>query len=231
MVACAPISQSAPSLAALARGARRAFGAADRIASIDVGPGSREVRVVVRRPRTDVDSLLAQWQASLLLQSVHAAACSAGREPERRDTIATAGGARSAADSSMAVPPVTGVDASFATVDPAFRARLASAAGQFGFRVRSLVVLRSGGDAAQIRIESDAPRTLIANTVAIDGALVAPGATCAAIACLRGFFLEADDARGRPFMVIRQVTSLPSGQLAWGGQWVRAGLPYPFPHG
>jgi hypothetical protein len=248
---CALISPGAPSLSLLARGARLALGPASSVAGIRVStppprywghklgphyrtitPHSPWVYVSLRKTDTNVEQQRAFWQASVLIQSLHAAVCGSGRRPESGDSIVRAG--KAAVTTNEPGPTGRGPQlphAPFATVDAAFRARLAAAATTYGFQVRSLVVLHADGDAPQIEIESDSPKDLIPNIAAIDQSLAPPGTSCATIACFTGFYLEGDDSTGTPFLQLSQLTTLPEGVAVWGSQWVAPGLPYPFVHG
>jgi hypothetical protein len=116
--ACAPVSAAAPSLRTLAERARVDLGAADQVASVHVaappryfwgktfGPRSypitrRSPWVYVRLrpldpkdPASNVTRQRAVWQSALLVQSLHAAVCTAGRRPEAGDSGQTPHGAR-----------------------------------------------------------------------------------------------------------------------------------------
>ena len=116
---------------------------------------------------------------------------------------------------------------------PKFRARLRLLARRYQFRVSSLVVLHADGDAPQIRLESDHPKQLISQLSVIVRELEgSPTANCwASDACFNGLWIEADDASGRPFLTTSSVLAGPAAEGGYGSQWVRAGLPYPYPHG
>jgi hypothetical protein len=50
-------------------------------------------------------------------------------------------------------------------------------------------------------------------------------------ACFNGLWIEAEDASGKPFVATSRVLAGPAGDGGYGSQWVRDGLPYPYPHG
>jgi hypothetical protein len=111
--------------------------------------------------------------------------------------------------------------------------RLRLLARRYHFRVGSLVVLHADGDAPQIRLESDHPEQLIRHLSAIVHELErSPTANCwASDACFNGLWIEAEDASGKPFVATSRVLAGPAGDGGYGSQWVRDGLPYPYPHG
>ena len=98
----------------------------------------------------------------MLVQSLHAAVCTAGRDPEAGDSGQTPGGAGRFDLGSGAIMSLSLLrDWPYARVGQGFRSRLRTLARRYRFRVRSLVVLHADGDAPQIRLESNHPEQLI----------------------------------------------------------------------
>jgi hypothetical protein len=115
--ACSSVSATAPSLRALADRARQRLGAADQVASVRIAappkffwgktfgprnyPITRHspwvyVRVAPVDARSAVGRVVRQgaiWQSAMLVQSLHAAVCTAGRDPEAGDSGQTPRGA------------------------------------------------------------------------------------------------------------------------------------------
>jgi hypothetical protein len=255
---CAPVSTTAPSLRTLASRARQRLGAADQIASVRIasppryfwgkifGPRNYAITrqspwVYVRVEPADersaagrVSRQRATWQSAMLIQSLHATVCMAGREPEAGDSGQTPHGAEALNLGSGAITNLSLLrDWPYAYVDSRFRSRLQSLARRYDFRVISLVVLHADGDAPQLRIESGHPKQLITQFNVIVRQLEAsPTADCwASDACLNGLWIEADDATGAPFLATASVLAGPAQNGGYGAQWVRPGLPYPYPHG
>jgi hypothetical protein len=255
---CAPVSASAPSLRTLAERALQRLGAADQIASVRIASpprylwgktvGSRNYEITrhspwvyvrvrpldTNDPASNVTRQRAVWQAALLVQSLHAAVCTSGRRPEAGDTGQTPHGAASFDLGSGAITNLARLrDWPYARVDQGVRARLRSLAARDRFRVTSFVVLHADGDAPQIRLESGHPKQLISELQEIvqqlEGSRTANCWTSGA--CFNGLWIEADDAAGRPFLATSSVLAGPAGVGGYGGQWVRAGLPYPYAHG
>jgi hypothetical protein len=169
----------------------------------------------------------AVWQALLLVESLHSAACRSGRRVELGDSIQPPHGTETVAgDFASGVPtfragPFMGVRASF-------RARVRQLGSRYGFRLRSLVVLHSVGDAPQIRIESDHPSVVMRNIDAIGAALWDGRPYCSKTrTCFDGTWLEGDDSSGQPFVAFGSVETNPTGAGSEGSTWVRRGLPYP----
>lgn len=256
--ACAPVSSAAPSLRTLAERVRVDLGAADQVASVRVASppkafwgksfGPRNYPITRRSPwvyvrvrpldpkdrANNVTRQRAVWQSALLVQSLHAAVCTAGRLPEAGDSGQTPHGARAFDLGSGAVTRLSLLrDWPYARVGAQFRSRLQSLARRYDFGVSSLAVLHADGDAPQIRLESDHPEQLIRQfTVIVRELEGSPTANCwASDACFNGLWIEAVDASGRPFLATGKVLAGPAGNGGYGSQWVRAGLPYPYPHG
>jgi hypothetical protein len=256
--ACAPVSAAAPSLRTLAERVRVGLGAADQVASVRVAAPPRYfwgktlgprnypitrrspwvyVRVRPLDPRDPTSNVTRQraiWQSALLVQSLHAAVCTAGRRPEAGDSGQTPHGARSFDLGSGAVTQLSLLrDWPYARVGSQFRARLRSLARHYSFRVTSLEVLHADGDAPQIRLSSDHPKQLITQLrVIVQELEQSPTANCwASDSCFNGLWIEADDASGRPFLATSSVLAGPAANGGYGSQWVRAGLPYPYDHG
>ena len=254
---CAARSAAAPSLQVLLGNVRAALGQADGIERVRVGTPPRFywgrsyppthqkitrhsawVYITVGAGSGSGDASVvgqrAAWQAAVLVQALGAAICAAGQHPEAGYSIVTADGAPAFTANSggalQSFPRSYGWP--FARVGAAFRARLDDLARRYDFRVTSLVVLHGLGDAAQVRVESDHPALLIRHLAAVELALFSPTTNCwTSPSCFNGDWLEATDASGRPFVATGGLRTIGTGVGGWGSQWVRKGLPYPFPHG
>jgi hypothetical protein len=108
------------------------------------------------------------------------------------------------------------------------RARLAAAASEYAFRVRNVAILRPRQDAPAIVIQSDTPRTLIAQVPAILQMLdpKAPGQDNEGWS-YEGFFLEIVDSGDSPVMIVANTWRSPD---AGGTQWVAPGYDLPYDH-
>jgi hypothetical protein len=256
--ACSPVRATAPSLRALAKVARRRLGAADQIASVRIAsppkyfwgktfsPRNYPITrlspwIYVRVEPVDETSAAGRvarqraiWQSAMFVQSLHAAVCTAGTEPEAGDSGQTPHSAGAFDLGSGAVTNLALLrDWPYARVGQAFRSRLRALSRRYGFRVKSLVVLHADGDAPQIRVESDHPKQFNTQLSVIVRKLEAsPTPNCwASDTCVNGLWIEADDAAGSPFLATASVLAGPAQNGGYGAQWVRTGLPYPYPHG
>lgn len=102
-----------------------------------------------------------------------------------------------------------------------FRRRLHQLAGRYGFEVVSAEVLRPRQDAPLVVVRTTDYRGLSKATSAILNRLDPKRDT------YEGFFWEARDERGVPFLV---ASTLTRGQVE-GSQWARSQALYPFPRG
>jgi hypothetical protein len=252
---CAPRTTSAPTLTTLVERVRAAFGPADAIRQVHISAPPRWywgrsyppanttitrhspwVYVVLKATssigdRNRVAVQRGSWQADLLVQALHAAICAAGQRPELGYSIRGPGGA----DGFGAGGAIQGFPRSyawpFARVDARFIERLHQLAHRYRFRVQSVMVVHGLGDAPEIQIESDHPAALIHDLPAVERRLYPASTSCwTRPYCLSGDWLEAVDARGSPFVTMASQSAIGTGVGGWGSQWVRAGLPYPFPH-
>jgi hypothetical protein len=108
------------------------------------------------------------------------------------------------------------------------RHRLAEASSRYHFQVVSLRFVRAPQGSPLLIVQSDSPSSFSRNTAAIISLLDSrngngPGWEGFAY---EGFFLGAQDSRGRPFLDASQILRIHE-----GGQWARAENLYPFPHG
>ena len=108
------------------------------------------------------------------------------------------------------------------------RARLATAARDYGFNVRDVTILHPKQDAPAIIVQSDTPARLIPQVPAIIRGLdpKAPGADNEGWA-YEGFFFEVVDRSGSPVLVVANTWRTPN---AGGTQWVAPGYELPYDH-
>jgi hypothetical protein len=110
-----------------------------------------------------------------------------------------------------------------------FRRRLHQLAGRYGFEVASANVLQPRQDAPVVVVRTTDYRGLAKATSTILKQLDPKRSTGDDRAGWRyeGFFWEARDERGVPFLI---ASTLTRGQVE-GQQWARSEALYPFPHG
>jgi len=117
-------------------------------------------------------------------------------------------------------------DARFSNLAPAtFRRRLAAAAARYRFTVETVRFLRPRQLAPLVVVRTRRYVAFSRAVPAIERSLD-PGAGSAQ-AAFEGLFLEGEDERGVPFVI---VTNAVRGTLE-GGQWARSDALYPFAHG
>lgn len=120
--------------------------------------------------------------------------------------------------------------ASFRNLSPEqLRMRLATAATQYGFSIRSVTILHPKDDAPSIVVQTAAPAKLIPQVPAIIRTLdpKAPGADNEGWA-YEGFFFEVVDKSGSPVLVVANTWRSPN---AGGTQWAAPGYQLPYDHG
>lgn len=117
------------------------------------------------------------------------------------------------------------------TVSPReFRFRLARAARRYGFTVKAVRFVKTRGRIAPfVIVETDRYLALARATPAIERSIdpltnTTNNATGERFWSFPGFFFEAKDERGVPFLIVH---NFPSG----GGQWARSDQLFPFAHG
>jgi len=253
---CATYTSRAPGLGVLLDRTRRTLGDADGIqrVRIDAPPRfywgrsyppthtpitrrSLWVYITIRSVgnQGDAASVVSQrgvWEADLLVQALHAAVCATGQRAEAGYSLVTPTGQRSpAAESGGAIQSLPRSYAwPFSAVGDTFRALLGQLSHRYDFRVTSLVVLHGLGDAPLVRVQSDNPKAFIRDLPAIESSLFPPVSDCwTSPVCFNGERLEAFDSNGQPFVATDGAQAIGTGVGGWGGQWVRKGLPYPFP--
>jgi hypothetical protein len=111
-----------------------------------------------------------------------------------------------------------------------FRQRLRAAARRYRFRVVSVRLLRPRQLAPEVVVQTTRYVELARAVPAIDAALNPrlPARDDRAGWEYEGFYLEARDERGVPFL---SVVDFMRGRGPGGGQWARSDPLYPFPHG
>lgn len=107
--------------------------------------------------------------------------------------------------------------------------RVAEAAEQHGFTVERLEVLRPVGDAPLLAVRTADPKRLAAATPAVLKRLdpKEPTGDDRTGWAYEGFFFEARDEDGVPFLVVHNFWRGPG---PGGGQWARSDDLYPFAH-
>jgi len=110
-----------------------------------------------------------------------------------------------------------------------FFARLTTAARRFGFQVVHAHLFRPFQLAPLVIVRSAHPKRFSRDTASIESLLdpVRKGSALATAWAYEGFYIEARDTRGVPFLLA--FNYLRGGIV--GGQWARSEDLYPFPHG
>jgi hypothetical protein len=112
-----------------------------------------------------------------------------------------------------------------------FLASLRKASKRYRFDVAEVRFYHPLQLAPFVIVRSAAPKTFSRDTAAVEGLLdphILPGATDRNGWAYEGFYLEARDSKGIPFLA---VFNYFRGASAGGGQWARSESLYPFQHG